>query len=92
MSRPDAKDYALSRAALLTEGFKGLLLVNGGVPLRCWPSSHRLPINRPGSPSCRLLASPSWRLVSGLHFSCPSSGITTRTRFKSAKPLVRLKG
>jgi hypothetical protein len=24
------KDYSLSRAALLTEGFKGLLLVNGG--------------------------------------------------------------
>ncbi|MBP7468738.1 MAG: hypothetical protein ACLGH1_09210 [Gammaproteobacteria bacterium] len=30
MPLPDAKDYALSRAALLTEGFKGLLLVNGG--------------------------------------------------------------
>jgi mannose/fructose/N-acetylgalactosamine-specific phosphotransferase system component IIC len=30
MLQPDAKDYALSRAELLTEGFKGLLLVNGG--------------------------------------------------------------
>ena len=30
MSRPDKKDYALSRATLLTEGFKGLLVVNGG--------------------------------------------------------------
>jgi hypothetical protein len=30
MSAPDAKDYALSRAVLLTEGFKGLLVVNGG--------------------------------------------------------------
>lgn len=30
MSQVDAKDYSLSRAELLTEGFKGLLLVNGG--------------------------------------------------------------
>lgn len=30
MPAPDAKDYALSRATLLTEGFKGLLVVNGG--------------------------------------------------------------
>jgi hypothetical protein len=30
MPRPDEKDYALSRSELLTEGFKGLLLVNGG--------------------------------------------------------------
>lgn len=30
MPSPDAKDYALSRATLLTEGFKGLLVVNGG--------------------------------------------------------------
>jgi hypothetical protein len=30
MPPPDAKDYSLSRATLLTEGFKGLLVVNGG--------------------------------------------------------------
>ena len=30
MPLPDAKEYALSRATLLTEGFKGLLVVNGG--------------------------------------------------------------
>jgi hypothetical protein len=30
MPLPDAKDYALSRSMLLTEGFKGLLVVNGG--------------------------------------------------------------
>ena len=30
MPAPDAKDYALSRAILLTEGSKGLLVVNGG--------------------------------------------------------------
>ena len=30
MPLPDAKDYALSRATFLTEGFKGLLVVNGG--------------------------------------------------------------
>ena len=30
MPLPDAKDYSLSRATLLTEGFKGLLVVNGG--------------------------------------------------------------
>ncbi len=30
MSRPDAKDYSLSRATILSEGYKGLLVVNGG--------------------------------------------------------------
>ncbi|MFM2121028.1 MAG: hypothetical protein RL722_2496 [Pseudomonadota bacterium] len=30
MPLPDQKDYAVSRATLLTEGFKGLLVVNGG--------------------------------------------------------------
>ena len=30
MSKPDAKDYSLSRATLLTEGYKGLLIINGG--------------------------------------------------------------
>jgi hypothetical protein len=30
VTQPDAKDYALSRATLLTEGYKGLLVANGG--------------------------------------------------------------
>ena len=30
MTKPDNKDYALSRASLLTEGYKGLLIINGG--------------------------------------------------------------
>jgi hypothetical protein len=30
MSVPDAKDYALSRAAILNEAYKGLLAVHGG--------------------------------------------------------------
>lgn len=30
MPPPDAKDYALSRAEILTEGYKGLLAVHGG--------------------------------------------------------------
>ena len=30
MAAPDAKDYSLSRAVLLTEGYKGLLIINGG--------------------------------------------------------------
>ena len=30
MSLPDAKDYALSRATVLTEGYRGLLAVHGG--------------------------------------------------------------
>ena len=30
MSIPDSRDYSLSRATLLTEGYKGLLIINGG--------------------------------------------------------------